>query len=200
MSDVDMLEQYKSVMLKLIGASCSNVLGGDMRIIHICLMCLSILSMVMADQREVFTCGMSKAVGEGSESWNIGLNFEATVYGELSKYVSIGGKVGYNRFSLKKIPSVDGSLQFWELSPIAKVSFPIVSKIKCFLESSAGLYLTIGELKVDQYLLSDSEINFGLSFASGFDISIFEIKPGFKVVFTEGSASKWFTTSVGIQL
>lgn len=171
-----------------------------MRIIHISLLFLSILSVVMADPREIFTCGMSKTLGEGSENWNIGVNFETTIYGELNKYVSIGGKVGFNRFSLKKIPSVEGSLQFWELSPIVKVSFPIVSKIKYFLEPSAGLYLAFAELKVNQYSLSASDINFGLSFASGFDISIFEIKPGFKVVFTEGSASKWFTTSVGIQL
>ena len=148
------------------------------------------------------------AIPAGESAYKIGMNFEGTVFGNINSYISAGAKIGFNRWSLKKIESynseIKGYLIFLELLPLMRLKGPINENSCFFFELAAGLDIGIvsrsEEYQTRSGTDSYSEGNFGLSLATGFDIDKFEIKPEFKTVFTEGENSKWFALTIGIAL
>ncbi|MBN1578418.1 MAG: outer membrane beta-barrel protein [Chitinispirillaceae bacterium] len=153
------------------------------------------------------TGGIALPVGEGSDAWKIGMNFEGTGYGNLNGFVSLGGKFGFNRWTpdddaFQPGTEVDASLIYLELLPIVRINVPIAPDIKYFIEPGMGLYLGIARVSVSYmgYNIkdSDSEADFGMSFATGFDIYYFELKPQFKIVFTQAESTKWFAITLGL--
>lgn len=161
------------------------------------------------------TSGIAPAIGDGSEDMSIGFNLEGTAYGEISKYVSMGAKLGFNRWSvdLDEVANMysmytgygielEGALTYLELSPVLRITLPISEKATYFFEPSSGFYLGIAKVNatMDGNTSSDSntEPAFGFSFATGFDISHFEIKPAFKMIVDEGETGKWFALTAGV--
>ena len=169
--------------------------------------CVLISSYVNASDKvgASFTGGIAKAIGDGSNEMKLGLNLEGTIYNKLNKIVYLGGKFGFNRWSIKDLGIIEADIEahiaYLEFAGILRVNIPIVENVNFFFEPSPGLYVGIAKATVTYYgesrSDSDSETDFGLSLATGFDIYNFEIKPEFKIVFTEGESTKWFTITAG---
>lgn len=158
------------------------------------------------------TTGFAPVVGDGSEEMGVGFNIEGTAYGDLSQYLSLGAKVGFNRWSYdlgeygEYLSSygvdVEASLSYLEISPVFRVNVPLSEKANYFFEPSSGFYLGIAKAKAsyggESETNSEVEPFFGLSLATGFTISYFEIKPAFKMVMDNGETGKWLALTAGV--
>ncbi len=148
--------------------------------------------------------GVAIATGEGSENMNTGYNIGASFFAESANSVTFGGHVAYNYWTID-IPdmfgvSIDASISYIELLIISRINSVMNETTTFFFEPGAGLF--IGTVSASVMGMSDSEsINdFGISLAGGFRINKFEIKPEYKIVFTEENSTKWFTITLGIAL
>lgn len=177
-----------------------------MRIIKAALVCLSITAFAMAGVKGSVTGGIAKILGDEGEMFKLGMNFDASFLAGLNDYIALGTKIGFNRFSTEDI-NVRGPFEsfsskqssiIFEFQPTVKFIAPMSQKISYFIQPSLGFDLIISKAEAMGHSVSDSQALFGFGIETGFDLSFFEIKPGFKFEAGDGGIIKWFTVNAGI--
>lgn len=127
-----------------------------------------------------FGVGISKALGDGSEYWNMGFNGSGNLYYSLSNNVSIGGNIVYNRWGVNEdkvmselrsffpseysVGGISGSTTFLEISPVIRLltTRGENQKIQFFGQAGLGYYIMSGKAQYD-YSFEDSWSGFTYS-------------------------------------
>lgn len=170
--------------------------------------------------------GISKAVGDGSEYWNLGFNVNGSYFMPLSPNIRIGGRFAYNYWSPNEDElksdfgmsdmslSIDGSGTIIELTPsIRFVSPPKGGGTGFFAQAGVGYFIWKGTAEVSASMMGysyteeieDSDEVFGVNFGGGIILGGsfgrgITIYPLYNILFTEDESTKYFTVNVGIGL
>jgi len=170
--------------------------------------------------------GISKATGDGCEYWNIGFNISGELFQEVTKNLSIGCRVAYNRWSPNEDEltnefsgisgfrlDVSGSASIIELLPSVRLisSTSPNQKTQFFGQIGAGYYILNMETEISASYNGSSatgsiylsENKFGINFGAGIIIASsintnLSICPMYNIIFTEQESIKYFTVNLGI--
>jgi hypothetical protein len=148
------------------------------------------------------TGGIAKAVGEGSDDVNIGLNLGASLFGLVAPTVGLGGEFRFNSWSFDvpaELEGLDLSLQYYEFLFTPVFLFPLETNVQFVLQPGIGLFNGVAKASYNGKSDSDSEADLGISLQGHLAIQRFVIQPAFKIVFTEGESTKWFVFNIGYQ-
>ncbi|MBN2036378.1 MAG: hypothetical protein JW768_06510 [Chitinispirillaceae bacterium] len=145
------------------------------------------------------TGGIAKAVGEGSDEVNLGINFGGSIYGLVTPEFGLGGEFRWNRWTFDVPDEIDLSLQYYEFlfSPVFIIPFEANARLA--LQPGIGMFNGVASISYMGESDSDSEADFGISLQGQLVIVRFVLQPAFKIVFTEGETTKWFDFNVGYQ-
>ncbi len=162
--------------------------------------------------------GISLPTGDAGERANLGFCVGFNGFYEFRTNVLIGARVGYNRWGADEetfeatghAADVDGHWSSFEIVPqVRYLIMPDETKIINFFgQAGLGLYRMAYDVKVDY---TDDEIDdfsrddasFDLGFCIGAGISlarggfIYEIRPMYHIVFTEGDSFTYFAVTGG---
>ncbi len=137
---------------------------------------------------------------------DVGLNVELTRFTIINSNISIGGKIGFNRWTDKEVFNNGDTTSFnlktavsiLEIAPLLRVNAPINTYSRLFFEPSIGYSVIISRTDIN----NDSDIVnnpvVGISLATGLDVKHFEIKPMYKMSLSNGYLTKWIVLSVGV--
>jgi hypothetical protein len=165
--------------------------------------------------------GISKALGDGSEYWNLGFVVFGDVFVAASENMLIGGHVAYNRWSPNEdellgsyasIPGlttdISGSASIIEIVPSIRLTTSGEGQsVKFFGQGGAGIYILKMEADASaSYMgqtfsmsIDHSESKFGINVGAGLIINeIIEVYPMYNNVFTEGESTTYFSVNVGV--
>jgi len=169
--------------------------------------------------------GISKAVGDGSEDWNLGFCISGNGFYPVTPNILIGGRIAYNRWTpnIDRIeenePSItwdaSGSATIIEIVPSLRLTAPTseTQTVNFFGQLGTGFFLLNMDAKItgtdngNTYDLSAdrSESKFGISLGGGLIIGKtgskrFEILPLYHIIFTKDESTKYYSLNIGILL
>ena len=193
--------------------------------------CISIISVtsVTSYAQQMFysvNIGISKATGDGSEDWNLGLCIGGNGFYPVNSNISIGGRIAYNRWTpnIDRIeenePSItwdaSGSATIIEIVPSLRLtaSASETQNVNFFGQFGTGVFLLNMDAKItgtdngETYDLSaanQSESKLGISLGGGLIIGKtgskrFEILPLYHIIFTEDESTKYYSINIGMLL
>lgn len=175
-------------------------------------------AMLFAQERSPLTGsitgGLSIPVDDG-DVFSTGFNVSGAAFYDIGQ-VSIGGKIGFDYHPLNDIGfdnylfvngvasdyvEMTGSSSYLSLLPAFRYYIPIAAQGRLFVESGLGLVVNFIDYSIDVFdetiSGTEDETDIGFSIALGMDYKCFEIRPEFKVDFTEGDAIKMFSLVAG---
>lgn len=152
--------------------------------------------------------GISKATGDGSEFWNIGLEVSGEYYRKVSENVLIGAGIAINHWELNEDKfegDVSGSNNIIELTPSIMYVQMLSQELELhFLgQIGAGYYINNQDIKDEISSTTFHDSKFGVNFGAGIMIggsknAILTVTPKYHIVFTEGESMKYFAVNLGI--
>ena len=170
--------------------------------------------------------GISKAMGSGSEDWNLGFNINGDYFYNISKRISIGGHLAYNKWNIKGSEiarelfgdsdtdfNVKGSKSMIEVLPSIKITPFLVqnSLSRLFIQSGIGYYFVNSEMKISYLLLGQpGEIKMGgKDDKIGIDIGVglkignndkinFAVCPIYNIIFVDDEKVEYLSLNVRV--
>jgi len=162
--------------------------------------------------------GISKVLGEASDSYNMGFSVGLNMFHPVSNNISLGGRFAYNRWTpdvsdLEGVTDVSGSESITEIVPTIRFT----NAKPLFFQLGFGYFLWDMDVTIKQkytrgittYIITNnwegSNEEFGLSLGPGLTLgeeesSHFDIFPLYHIIFTEDEATKYFSLNLGVVL
>jgi|GEM_PF-6229218 len=151
---------------------------------------------------KAITAGLSLAMGEDGGEFRPGFNIGLTGYTRPVKFFGIGGRAGYDRWSIPQpsdfIRNDHGSLHFISALVAARLLGPVDPSIRFFGEAGPGMLVGVARSYVSPAPLSDVNPYFGLSLGFGMDVKRLEVAPKYMAAFDRsGRRFHWIMLTAG---
>jgi hypothetical protein len=167
--------------------------------------------------------GVSKAIGDGSEFWNLGFSVGGNVFYHVEPNFLLGGCIAYDRWAPNKdevirflspitVSDVSGVINIIKVAPSFRISVsPFGSQwLLLFGQQDFGLFLMNGKVTIKgsyenapfEHSTEDSENKYGWSLGGGLIIGkkgnlCLEILALYHIILTEDEGTKYFSVNIG---